>query len=214
MITSLRESHRGPRLRAPEALAARGLACPFYAVRWAIAMAVDAATVAAQDDPAEMARRWRLREQAVEQVAAGTAILAQSLTTKPPATRWPLLEPRDVTQTDEALFHLHRSGRLTRAADHARKLRQLFSNNQGNVWRIVFVADLGFTWKALTGSNPTRTDPFVSFIAAAFESCSDNPPALSWEWTVRKALTLGLDWGRYEKYFAQPKTKTQALDGP
>jgi hypothetical protein len=194
-ITALRESNREPRLRPQEQL---GL-CPYYGVRWAIAMAADAATVAASDDAADMAERWRVQVEEARKAGAALAVLTESLlhpTTQTPMTRWPMLEPAEVTQSYNAIFMLQRSGALDRLSEHARRARQFFENNQGapeDVWRLVFCADLGFTWRLLTGANPARTEPFINFVAAAYESL-DAPAAVSWERSVRRALGLELDW--------------------
>ena len=206
-ITALRHSNRVPQLRPEEVLDARIIACPYYAARYATAMAVDAATVAAGDDPADMARRWRAHEHAARDARASIAAIAQSLVlaAEVPCTRWPLLEPDEVTRAYELVVMVHRIGGLDRIAEYARQSRQLFQNNQGdagNVWRVVFAADLAFTWRVLTGSNPARTDPFVGFVAAAFESLTDDPSPEPWENAVRRALAMELDWDRYDKKFS------------
>ena len=112
-ITALRHSNRVPRLRPEEVLDARIIACPYYAARYATAMAVDAATVAAGDDPVDMARRWRAHEHAARDARASIAAIAQSLVlaAEVPCTRWPLLEPDEVT---------HRAGDRQRSSREMR----------------------------------------------------------------------------------------------
>jgi hypothetical protein len=129
-------------------------------------MAVDAATVAASDDVADMAERWRVHEEVVRKEAAEIAVVAESLlhpATQAPMTRWPIIEPPEIERTYNMLFMLHHSGALARLVDHAHASAQVFANNQGSrsdVWKTVFAADLGFTWRLLTGANPARTEPF------------------------------------------------------
>src|SRR6516225_8955333 len=110
IITSLRHSNRNPRLRSREELGGQGILCPYHAARWQIAHAVDAATVAAADDPADMARRWRVHEEEARKAAGAVATIAESLllATEAPMTRWPIVEPPGVTRIYEMLFALHR----------------------------------------------------------------------------------------------------------
>jgi hypothetical protein len=204
-ITTLRNSDRAPRLRPRETLDARVIACPYYGTRWATAMAVDAATVMARDDPAEMTARWRAHEKAAAESRHGIAAIAESLVraTQMPLSRWPMCVPEDVERTYEQIIRLHRSGGLDRISDQARVQRKFFQNNQGSreqIWRVVFAADLGLTWRALTGNNPARTEPFIAFVAATYDSL-DAGPSVSWENPIRRALAMGVDWDRYDKNF-------------
>jgi hypothetical protein len=210
-ITALRESNREPRLRPQEQL---GL-CPYYGARWAIAMAVDAATVAASDDVADMAERWRVHADVIRKAAAEIAVVTASLlhpATQTPMTRWPIIEPPEIEQTYNMLCMLHHSGALARLVEHAHASAQVFANKQGSrsdVWKTVFAADLGFTWCLLTGTKPARTEPFISFVAAAYASLTDVPAAWSWDNAVRRALGLELDWDRYRKnILRQTRAKT------
>jgi hypothetical protein len=202
VLTRLRHSNRPPQLRPRDELDTRGLPCPYYAARFAIALAVDAATMAAADDAAEMARRWRAHEHAASKARAGIKTIAESLTraaSETPFTRWPLVESPEVRAAYKLIFALHQIGGLDRIEEHARRSRQVFQRDQGDVWRAVFAAELGFFWRVLTDSPPARTTPFIDFITAAYESLMDDPPSVSWERPVRRALAMGLDWDRFEK---------------
>jgi hypothetical protein len=202
-VTTLIQSNKIPHLRPKEELEVRGFRCPYYAVRWAVAMAVDAATVAAKDDPADMASRWRGLEEFAQAAQAPIAEIAELLRhdSQAPRTRWPLTEPLEVRNALELVFKLHQTSGLEHIAKQAHSTRQLFQNNQGDIWRLTFAADLGLTWVALTGERPVRTDPFLDFLGAAFGSLTDTE--VSWEKPVRRALTLGIDWARYEKDFSK-----------
>jgi hypothetical protein len=198
-ITALRDSNRVPRLRPREKLNSIGLRCCYYAARFAVAMAADVSTMAANDDPVEMARRWHAREQAVHNAIREIAVVVESLRagqSGTPLVRWPRREPVEVCHAYEALPALRQA--LDQIAKHARSSRRVYQHDQGDVWRLVFAADLGFFWRVLTGSNPTRADPFIGFVAAAFESLSDDLPAVPWERTTRRAIAMELDWDRYD----------------
>jgi hypothetical protein len=215
-ISELRQSNRLHRLRPREELSARGIVCPYYAARWATALAVDAATVAAGDDPKDMVRRWSMLERSAQQARDGIKGIADLLTTaQAPVTRWPLLEANDIQQAYDVLIRvLHQSGVLDRMVQHAHQSRRVFQGNQGDkdsIWRLVFAADLGFTWRVLTNSPPAETEPFMSFVAAAFNSLTDDPKPVSWERSIRRALALELDWDRYEKEFLQKVRRKKFL---
>jgi hypothetical protein len=198
-ITALRNSNREPRLCPRDELDAIKISCPYHGVRWQIADAVDAATVAAADDPADMARRWRVHEEELHKAAEPIAIIAESLlrAEQMPITRWPIVEPPEVTRGYEIIFGLHRSGLLSRMGEHARISRQFFQHDRSgkfDIWRLAFCADLGFLWRALTDTPPARTEPFINFVATAYSSLADDLPPVNWEHTVRRASELGLDW--------------------
>jgi hypothetical protein len=113
LLTALRQSNRELRLRLREILAERGIACPYYGARWAIALAVDPATVSVAVDPADMVKRWRAHEEAAREERAGIVAIAESLVEaeKIPYSRWPLLEPPEVDReyskiSDELLLRL------------------------------------------------------------------------------------------------------------
>jgi hypothetical protein len=212
-ITTLIQSNKIPHLRPKVELAVRGFRCPYFAVRWAVAMAVDAATVAAKDDPADMASRWRALEEFARAARGPVVAIAESLKcdSRVARTRWPLTEPPEVRYALELIFKLQQTNGLEHIANQAHSTRQLFQNNQGDIWRLTFAADLGFTWVALTGERPARSDPYLNFVAAAFSSLSNTE--ISWERAVRRALALGLDWERYERFFKITTGNYRALDG-
>jgi hypothetical protein len=207
-VTTLIQSNKIPHLRPKEELEERGFQCPYYAVRWGVAMAVDAATVAAKDDPADMASRWRAAEEFARAAQAPVAAIAESLKrdSRAARTRWPLTEPLEGRDALELVFKLHQTNGLEHIAKHAHSTRQLFQNNQGDIWRLIFAADLGFTWVALTSERPARNDHYLNFVAAAFSSLGNTE--ISWERAVRRALALGLDWERYEKFFKNDRKFT------
>jgi hypothetical protein len=195
VITRLRHSNRGPRLRSREDLNALGLACPYYAARWAIALAVEnASVVAINDDPTQILGAWRKAEEAFQKIREGTEMVEALLKARLLWPRWPLLRPPAINQVCDTMVELLRSGVLKHAEDDARIAQKTFRNNQGDIWKLSFVAELGLAWRALTGTNPARTDPFADFIAAAYESVTDKPGEISWERTVRRVLKLGIDW--------------------
>jgi hypothetical protein len=112
-LTALRQSNRKPRLRLREILAERSIACPYYGARWAIALAVDSATVSVAVYPADMVKRWRAHEEAAREARAGIAAIAESLVEaeKIPYSHWPLLEQPEVDReyskiSDELLLRL------------------------------------------------------------------------------------------------------------
>jgi hypothetical protein len=155
--------------------------------------------VAASDDPVDLARRWRVHEEAAGKIDEALTIIATTLllAKEVPFTRWPNTEPPEINRAYWELFALHRSGAPKRIAAHARTQRQSFQHDRrskADVWRLTFCADLGFLWRALTGANPARTDPFINFVAAAYESLSDELDPVAWEHVVRRAVELGFDW--------------------
>jgi hypothetical protein len=199
MISDLMRRNREPRLRSRSGLSAEGIACPFYQLRFAIAAAVDAATEAGSEDPAQMAERWHSHEKKARQAAQVIKDIAASLphSKQRPTPRLPLVEPPELISAYKMTMLLRHMGTFDCIADHARRYRQLFQYDRGeahHTWRVVFAADLGFVWAALTGENPARTEPFIEFIIACFESIADGQPEVSWERPIRRALDLGLDW--------------------
>jgi hypothetical protein len=199
MISDLRRRNREPRLRSRPELSADGIACPFYQLRFAVAAAVDVATEAASEDPAQMAKRWRSEEEKARRAAQVIKDIAASLPYSElrPTPRLPLVEPLELISAYKMVMLLRHMGTFDCIGDYARRYRQLFQYDRGepyNLWRAVFVADLGFVWVALTGESPARTEPFIEFIVAAFASIADGQPEESWERSIRRALALGLDW--------------------
>jgi len=201
IITKLCHSNREPRLRSREDLNALGLACPYYAARWAIALAVENATViASNDDPSRILEAWRKAEEAVQKIREGAEALEALLKARLLWPRWPLLRSPAINLVCNTMVELcRRDGIVKRAEDDARIEQETFKNNQGDIWKLSFVAELGLAWRALTGTNPARTDPFLGFIAAAYESVTDKSDEISWEGTVRRALKLGVNWDLLEK---------------
>ena len=199
MISDLMRRNREPRLRSRSELSAEGIACPFYQLRFAVATAVDAAAAAASEDPMEMAERWRSQEEKMRLAAQMVEDIAASLPHSKlrAAPRLPLVEPPEVISAYKMVMLLRHMGTFDCIADYARRYRGLFQHDRGepyDVWRAVFAADLGFAWAALTGENPARTEPFIEFIVACFESIADRQPEISWERPIRRAMALGLDW--------------------
>ena len=211
MISDLMRRNWEPRLRSRSELSAEGIACPFYQLRFAAAAAVDAATEAASVDPAEMAKRWRSQEEKARRAAQAVEDIAASLPHSElrAVPRLPLVEPPELISAYKMTMLLRRVGTFNCIADYARRYRRLFQYDRGgphDVWRAVFAADLGFAWAALTGENPTRTEPFIELIVACFESIADRQPEVSWERSIRRALALGLDWrGRGNSFFEARK---------
>ena len=78
-ITKLKTTNRRPRLRSHAELKAQKIICPYYIARFAIAMAVDEATVAAVENPIDMTKRWRAHEVAARKAAPEIDKIAESL---------------------------------------------------------------------------------------------------------------------------------------
>ena len=171
--------------------------CAYYAARFGTCLAVDAATMQAADDARVMAARWKRLEKAAADAASSFAVIAEMLKRDDaaPRTRWPTVEPPEVQQAERVVFALHETQGLDHVAQFARQARSVFQNNQGEIWRVVFVADLGLLWCELTGEPPVRSDPFLNFVTAAYNSLGQAP--VNWERPVRRALAMRLDWHRY-----------------
>ena len=188
LINHLVRSNAEPRLRTPPELERHGITCPFYAMRFAIAVAVDAATATAGEDPAEMAERWRVQEKAARQAAAANAVIAGSLlqSARRPEPRLPFIEAPGLISAYRTTLLLQHTKPFDRIAEDARQWRQFYQRARGepfDVWRAVFVCELGFVWAALTGAKPARNDEFAGFIEAAYASISEEEVS----WIARSA---------------------------
>ena len=191
-ITRLRDSNTKYRLHS-------GLGpCAYYAARIGTCLALDAATVQAADDPRVMAARWKRLEKAAADAASGIAIIGEALKhdDQAPRTRWPAVEPSEVERALKLIFALHETHGLDHITAFARQARSVFQNNQGEIWRAVFAADLGFLWCELTGEPPARSEPFLDFVSAAYDSLGQRQ-SVTWDRPVKRALAMRLDWHRY-----------------
>lgn len=207
LVSDLIRRNREPRLLPASELKERqGVVCPFYIARFAVAVAVDAATTAAGEDPAEMAKRWRVHEEAAHQAIAAIATIGETLLSAcRPAPRLPLIETPELVNAYKTTLLVQRMGAFERIADEAQKWRRFYQQARGkpfDVWRTVFAGELGFAWVALTGAQPTRNEDFIYFVDAAFASI-DEKPEISWERTIRRVVSLDLDWRGRGMSFAE-----------
>jgi hypothetical protein len=207
-IIALKRRNAQPRLREPAELKKQNVDCPFYFMRFAIAAAVDAATISAGNDPAEMAARYRTRAEAAEKAAAEIETLSTTVleSARSPAPRLPFLETPEVIWANKEVLAFRRRGALARIAEDAQHWLQYYQRARGepfDVWRMVLVAELGFVWNAMTGAIPTQGEEFTAFIVAAFESAAGIQPKVSWERAIRRVIKLDLDWERRGMSFAE-----------
>jgi hypothetical protein len=208
-ITARKQTNRAPLLRPKSELEAEGISCPYYLVRFAIAVAVDAAFDAANQQRGDMIDRWRVHETAAAEADAKLAVIVETLlkSEQRPTPRLPDVESAQLFADYRQVMEFHHSGALKRIVAHARRYREFYRYDRGGaaeVWRAVFVADLGFTWRKLTGANPTRGEAFVEFIAAAYHSIDADPPVVeTWDQAIRRALDLRLDWQQRGNSFDQ-----------
>jgi hypothetical protein len=208
VITALKRTNREPRLRSQSELEEQGIVCSYYSTRFAVAVAVDAAAAAADQQRTDMIERWRLHEEAATNAAAEIKIISETLlkSEQRPTPRAPDVESAEVFADYKTIMKFHRDGALERIAAYARQCQQFYQHDRGeasDVWKAVFAADLAFTWRILTGANPARTEPFIRFVTAAYESIGDDLPEVSWERAIRRALALGLDWQHRGSSFDQ-----------
>jgi hypothetical protein len=209
LIARLIRRNAEPRLQSPSELKEQqNVACPFYVVRFAIAAAVDAATAMAGEEPAEMAKRWRIQEEAARQAAAANATIGEALlqSVRRPAPRLPFLETPELIGAYKTVLMLRHIGAYDRIAEDARQWREFYQRARGDplaVWRVTFAAELGFAWSALTGAVPAQNGEFTHFIATAYDSITDGLPEVSWDRPIRRVVGLGLDWEDRGMSFAE-----------
>jgi hypothetical protein len=208
MITDLMRRNAEPRLRAPVELKQQYVDCPYWVMRFAIAAAVDAASISAGKDPAEETKRYRTRAEAAEQatVAIETLRTAMLQSARSPSPRLPFLETPEVIAANKEVLAFRHSGALERIAEDARHCLQFYQHARGepfDVWRVVFVAELGFAWSAMTGAMPTRSEQFTAFIVAAYDSVAGGQPEVHWDRAIRHVVDLDLDWKNRGMSFAE-----------
>lgn len=208
LIADLIRRNKEPRLLSRSELKERqGVVCPYYIARFAVAAAVDAATTAAAEDPAEMAKRWRIHEKAARQAITAIAAIDETLlSASRPAPRLPFVETPELVAAYKTVLLLRRMDSFDRIADEAQKWRRFYQQARGkpfDVWRAVFAAELGFAWAALTGALPSRNEDFTYFVAAAYASIDDELSEFSWERAIRRVVKLSLDWRGRGMSFAE-----------
>ena len=131
-ISYMIQRNAEPRLRTPPELERHGITCPFYAMRFAIAVAVDVATATAGEDPAEMAERWRIQENAARQAAAANATIAETLLQSArPEPRLPFLETPELISAYKTSLLLQHTKTFDRIAEDARQWRQFYLRARG-----------------------------------------------------------------------------------
>jgi hypothetical protein len=146
LITGLVHRNAPPRLRLAPELESCGVSCPYFGIRFAIAVAVDAATAAAAEDPIEMTRRWHAQEQAALRTAAENATLAETLLqpARRPTPRLPFIESPELIDAYKAVLR-HKSA-CERVAEDAQRWQQFYQHTRRrdpwDVWRMVFAAEL------------------------------------------------------------------------
>jgi hypothetical protein len=65
--------------------------------------------------------------------------------------------------------------KLNEIKDAADDARQVWVNNQGDIWKKTFVAHLGLIWLDLVKKPPRNSDPFKSFVADAWAALKGDP---------------------------------------
>lgn len=194
-ITSLIRRNAHPRLRSRSEL--DPIACPYYGARFAIAVAVDAATATAGADPTEMAKRCRVQEEAARQATEAIATISETLlqSSHRPEPRLPRLKSPELIGAYKTALMLRQMGTFERIAADARQWQTFYQRARGepfDTWRLTFVAELGFAWATLTGVRPARNEWFADFIADAYASIADDE--VWWDRAIRRAVALDLDW--------------------
>ena len=199
LITSMSRRNTTPRLLSPPELRERKIDCPYFGARWAIALAVEAAATEAAVDPVEMAERWRGYEEAACQAAAANAAIAGSLLNSRPSPRLPFIDAPELTCAYAKTREIQHARYYEIIAEQAQRWRQIYRQTRGDpfdLWRVVFAAQLAFTWLALTNVMPARNEGFTDFIETAYASIDDKMPEVSWERAIRHVASLDIEWER------------------
>jgi hypothetical protein len=95
----------------------------------------------------------------------------------------PELDEIAVRRLSQELAALPVTLKLSEALSATAAARERWVNNQGDVWKNVFVGLLGSVWKDLTKSPPKNADPFKEFVAEAWATI-DGDPDESFDWTI------------------------------
>jgi hypothetical protein len=180
--------------------------CPFWYVRRGVVTAVCLADE--QDDPRRVEYiRDRLEKYATQADAIATAAKALG---ERISSFWQLhlgidgnlyrfdhlkvadIQPQPEIRQDDVLGFLQQLAampeklKLVEIRDAATAARQIWINNQGDVWKSRFVAHLGLVWLDLKKKPPMNSDPFKKFVADAWATLEG--PEESFDRTVRDVV--------------------------
>jgi hypothetical protein len=199
-ITWLRKRKRTPKLRQD---VREIVLCPYWYARFMTALAAVVATrEASRSDEFRLrsADGWRELAKKASRIRRE---LADNFGADPPEgkivfpeDRWTHYEaPLSITKAYEDVARSVSA--LSVIEQYGRFRRKILTNRQLDVWRLTFVTQLGLAWQILTGTRPSNSKAFLNFVAAAWESLTEDVE-LSWDWHVRRALELRqADWAGY-----------------
>lgn len=210
---------REPRLRTREGLAAIGIECPYYYARLMTVIAADDGT----DRVKQVARARsggaeRLRELSRQALTIAERIDAfleeyrvfdlYSLDNRP-ASRANFEESKAHHWNVNDNFNRVRVApdglRVLAALAIERKERIAPSNAPGDIWRQVFAERMGYTWRDLTGKNPSETSTyFLNFVEAAFDSLGGPEEGRGLPWkdqikTARERVEALPEWDQWDR---------------
>jgi hypothetical protein len=106
------------------------------------------------------------------------------------------IQPQPEISQDDVLGFLQQLAaipeklKLVEIRDNATAARQIWINNQGDVWKSRFVAHLGLVWQDMIRKPPTNSDPFKGFVTAAWDTIAPKRPSESFDRAVR-SITAG-----------------------
>jgi hypothetical protein len=104
-------------------------------------------------------------------------------------------ETASINENRRVLVQAIEAGMLVAATE---KNRLAPPHKVGDVWKQVFVINLGYTWHTLTGCNPKGTD-FVKFLDSAHASLGAISD-VDWERHVKRALARNETMGAFHRW--------------